>query len=230
MSDPVFLDRPAYILGITPEGSDMDVARSAWVSTRGQRVEDEADTVRVQGLINFLMREHHGSPFEQVGLRMLTKTTITVWREHMRHRMANYNEQSGRYSKPEPEFYVIGPDRPLVQEGKVGAYTFVPGSDVQYKAVYLVQTHHAISAWMAYEEMLDLGVAKEVARMHLPPTLYSSAYVRMNLRALMNFLSLRTAETAMYEIRYLAELYEREFSLHFPMVYDAWVLNGRVAP
>jgi thymidylate synthase (FAD) len=85
--------------------------------------------------------------------------------------------------------------------------------------------------------MVDDGVAKEVARMHLPLNLYSSAYVRMNLRALMNFLSLRThSEDArdpsfpMHEIAYLAGLYEADFAYHFPIVYEAWVMHGRVAP
>jgi thymidylate synthase (FAD) len=230
MSTPMFLNKPAYLLDVRAEGEDLDVARSAWVSTMGQRAEDEAHGPRVEGLINFLMRERHGSPFEQVGMRFLTKAPIITWREHMRHRMASYNEQSGRYSKPEPEFYVIDRNRPLVQEGKVGAYTFVPGSKEQYENASGVQEQAAWHAWSMYEQLLEMGVAKEVARMHLPPTLYSSAYVRMNLRALMNFLSLRTAQTAMYEIRYLAQLYEREFAAHFPMVYRAWVDNGRVAP
>jgi thymidylate synthase (FAD) len=230
MSDPIFFSQPAFILAVDKDGDELDIARSAWVSTKGQRAEDEADTERVEGLINFLMRERHGSPFEQVGLRFLTKTSILVWREHMRHRIASYNEQSGRYSKPEPEFYIVSPNRPLVQQGKVGAYSFVEGNLDQYEQVAMTQANMAIQAWDAYESMLSQGVAKEVARMHLPPTLYSSAYVKMNLRALMNFLSLRSAGTAMYEIRYLAELYETCFSEHFPVVYEAWNANGRVAP
>lgn len=230
MSNPVFLNVPAYLLNTIVEGEDLDVARSAWVSTMGQRADEEADGPRVEGLINYLMKNKHGSPFEQVGFRFMTKTPLKVWREHMRHRIASYNEQSGRYSKPEPEFYVIPRERPLIQTGKVGAYIFEPGTDEQYQMVKLVQEQQAASAWMAYEELLDAGIAKEVARDHLPLQLYSSAYVRMNLRALMNFLELRTDSSAMWEIQRLANLYEREFASHFPMVYRAWVNNGRMAP
>lgn len=230
MTAPTFLSTPAFLLSTDTEGDDLDVALSAWVSTQGQRVEDEVDIHRVAGLINFLMRERHGSPFEQVGIRFLVKTPIIVWREHMRHRMASYNEQSGRYSKPEPEFYVIDSTRPLTQQGKPGAYTFEPGSMEQSTHAIMVQTQAAMTAWANYEIMLGVGIAKEVARMHLPPTLYSSAYVRMNLRALMNFLSLRTAETAMYEIRFLAGLYEAAFAEAFPLVHKAFEANGRIAP
>jgi thymidylate synthase (FAD) len=117
------------------EGDDLDVARAAWVSTKGERAEDEQDSKKVRGLINMLMRDRHGSPFEQVGLQFLTSAPIFVWREHMRHRMASYNEMSGRYTQLPPEFYVPDPHRPLVQQGKPGAYTFIEGSPAQVSEV-----------------------------------------------------------------------------------------------
>src|ERR1043166_2360211 len=77
-------------------GSDLDIARAAWVSTMGERA-DEGDPARVKGLINMLMRDRHGSPFEQGLLRFRVTAPIVVFREHHRHRIASYNEMSGRY-------------------------------------------------------------------------------------------------------------------------------------
>lgn len=219
------------------EGEDLDVARAAWVSTKGERAEDEADRDRAAGLINMLMRDRHGSPFEQVGLQFLVSAPIFVWREHMRHRIASYNEMSGRYTQLAGVFYMPDLDRPLVQQGKPGAYTFVPGTFQQSTEASGHLAEVAGHAYDIYEHLLEIGVAKEVARMCLPVNIYSTAYVRMNLRALMNFLSLRTkSEHARFpsfpqrEIEMVAEQYEQAMEAHFPLVWSAFVLNGRVAP
>ena len=219
------------------EGEDLDVARAAWVSTKGQRAEDEADPQRAAGLINMLMRDRHGSPFEQVGLQFLVEAPIFVWREHMRHRIASYNEMSGRYTRLAPVFYVPAVDRPLIQQGKPGAYTFVPGDPDAIDMTGIALRQVAEHAYHAYETLLRGGVAKEVARMMLPVGIYSTAYVRMNLRALMNFLSLRTrSDQATYpsfpqrEIEMVAEQYEQVMVEAFPLVYSAFVSHGRVAP
>jgi thymidylate synthase (FAD) len=218
-------------------GTDLDVARSAWVSTQGERSEDEQDKDRIAGLISFLMKGRHGSPFEQCVMRWRVRAPIFVWREHHRHRIASYNEESGRYSKLKPEFYVPDTERNIVQEGKPGAYTFVLGSKAQYDGVVegIREANH--EAYFQYERMLDGGVAKEVARMCLPVNIYSTCYVTMNLRALMNFLSLRTKDEDSFfpsypqrEIEMVAERYEEGFAHNFPLVYEAFHSNGRVAP
>ncbi|MET0713018.1 MAG: FAD-dependent thymidylate synthase, partial [Jiangellaceae bacterium] len=106
---------------------DSDVLFAARVSTKGeQSLEDvEADAERSKGLINFLMRSRHGTPYEHNSMTFYVYAPIFVFREHMRHRIASYNEESGRYRELRPVFYVPGPDRKLVQEGKPGHYTFV---------------------------------------------------------------------------------------------------------
>jgi thymidylate synthase (FAD) len=222
---------------VSSMGEDLDVARSAWVSTQGERSEDEQDLTKVEGLINFLMKGRHGSPFEQCVMRWRVRAPIFVWREHHRHRIASYNEESGRYSKLQPEFYVPGMRRPLVQEGKAGAYTFVAGTEDQHADVRYSLERANREAYEMYEEMLECGIAKEVARMCLPVNIFSTCYVTMNLRALMNFLSLRTKnETSMfpsypqYEIEKVAQQYEVAFEREFPMVWKAFDSNGRVAP
>lgn len=218
---------------------DADVLWAARVSTKGEQSLDDvnADADKSAGLINYLMRDRHGSPFEHSVFTFFVQAPIFMWREHFRHRIASYNEESGRYKVLEPTFYVPGPERKLVQIGKPGAYDFVDGSDEQFSIV-TEQTKHACEvAYASYQSMLDAGVAREVARIVLPVTIYSSAYVTMNARALMNFLSLRRkAEGSHFpsfpqrEIEMVAEKYEEEFQKLMPLTHAAFVANGRVAP
>ena len=224
---------------VKASASDADVLFAARVSTKGeQSLEDvDGDASRSAGLINYLMRDRHGSPFEHTSFTFFVRAPIFMWREHMRHRIASYNEESGRYRELEPVFYVPGPQRNLVQEGKPGAYVFVPGTPEQYALVDAEVRRSCAQAYAAYQAMLDAGVAREVARVVLPVTIYSSAYVTMNARALMNFLSLRTKREGSHfpsfpqrEIEMVAELYEREFERLMPLTYAAFQSNGRVAP
>lgn len=217
-------------------GSDLDIARAAWVSTMGERA-DEGDPGRVKGLINMLMRDRHGSPFEQGMMRFRVTAPIVVFREHHRHRIASYNEMSGRYTEMKPNFYVPDFTRPLIQTGKPGAYTFEPGTPEQFSLVKMHFENSSEQAWIRYQLMLDSGIAKEVARMVLPLNLMSTMIVAMNPRALMNFLSLRVKDPLsrfptfpMWEIDQVAQQYEGFFSTAFPITWNAFVDKGRVAP
>ena len=224
---------------VKSSASDADVLFAARVSTKGElSLEDvDGDTSRSAGLINYLMRDRHGSPFEHTSFTFFVRAPIFMWREHMRHRVASYNEESGRYRELEPVFYVPGPERNLVQQGKPGAYEFVPGTPEQFAVVDAAVRASCTQAYAAYQEMLAAGVAREVARVVLPVTIYSSAYVTMNARALMNFLSLRTKREGSHfpsfpqrEIEMVAEKYEVEFERLMPLTYAAFQQNGRVAP
>lgn len=215
-------------------GSDHRVCQAARVSTLGV---DSYGSEESKGLINFLLKNRHGSPFEHIYLTWLITCPIFVWREFMRHRMANYNEESGRYKQLEPVFYLPPRHRPLQQIGKTGHYEFVPGTDEQYRALDKFFRSGAINQYADYEHLLSLGIAKEVARMELPLNIYSSAYVTMNARALMNFLSLRTKDASslfksypQWEIAQVAGAMEEGFSEKFPLVHEAFASNGRVAP
>ena len=219
--------------------SDADVIWAARVSTKGEQSLDEidADPERSRGLINYLMRDRHGSPFEHSSLTFFVSAPIFVWREHFRHRIASYNEESGRYKVLEPVFYVPGADRPLKQIGKPGAYEFVAGTAEQHELVTRATIASCEQAYAAYQEMLEAGVAREVARIVLPLTIYSSAYVTMNARALMNFLSLRRSSPdsrfpsfPQREIEMVAEQYEEAWQALMPLTHAAFVANGRVAP
>lgn len=214
-------------------GSDKSVAMAARVST-GFAASD--DLARDKGLIDFLMRERHGSPFEHNAFTFYIEAPIFVFREFMRHRIASYNEESGRYKELEPVFYVPDEGRKLQQMGKPGAYVFGPGTYEQKVMVGPEILRADKAGYASYVRMLDKGIAREVARMALPVNIYSSMYVTMNARSLMNFLSLRSAEQGTYpsypqaEIAMVAEKMENIFSGFMPVTHEAFVKNGRVSP
>ena len=125
----------------------------------------------------------------------------------------------------------------MVQVGKTGSYTFEDGTDEQYAVTVQMFRKSCEDAYENYINILDSGVAREVARVVLPVTIYSSAYVTMNARALMNFLSLRqNAEGQTFpsfpqrEIEMVADKYELIFKELMPLTHKAFVENGRVAP
>ena len=203
-------------------GGDDSVAMSAWVSFGNDDAERLEDRVRVRGLIDFLYRNEHMTPFESSVFTFRIETPIFVAREFMRHRSASYNEWSGRYSQMIPKFYIPTRDRPLRQAGKPGDYYFVPGSPDQYWTVLQTQKRVFQQAWDAYEEVLEAGVAKEVARNVLPLATYTQFYVTMNARNLMHFLNLRTAPNALQEIRDLAGAMEEHLKDKMPFTYESY--------
>jgi thymidylate synthase (FAD) len=219
--------------------SDADVIWAARVSTKGEQslADIDADPGRSAGLINFLMRDRHGTPFEHSSMTFYVQAPIFVFREFMRHRTFSYNEESGRYRKLSPVFYRPASDRMLIQTGKPGAYVFEPGTAEQHELVSRTIEESCRQAYDAYLSMLDAGVAREVARSVLPVGLYSSMYVTGNARALMNFLSLRVSnDDARFpsfpqrEIEMVAEQMEAYWAELMPLTHAAFVRNGRVCP
>ncbi len=230
---------------VRSSASDSDVLFAARVSTQGEQTLESAaahtdaseDEKRSKGLINYLMRDRHGSPFEHNSMTFYVQAPIFVFREFQRHRIASYNEESGRYKELSPVFYVPGADRNLIQVGKTGAYEFLPGSAEQVALVEQESRTSSQQAYESYKRMLDAGVAREVARIVLPLNIYSSMYVTMNSRALMNFLSLRTSREGTHfpsfpqrEIEMCAEKMEDFWAKLMPYTYEAFNKNGRVAP
>lgn len=216
-------------------GSDELICKAARVSTLGA---ESIDSTESAGLIKFLMRNRHGTPFEHSMLSFRISAPIVVWREFMRHRIGiSYNEQSGRYMELSPVFYVPPKQRNLIQVGKTGHYTFESGNDEQYRLCFEELYASYSTAWDSYQNQLNGGIAKEVARLCLPVAIYSTAYVTMNPRSIMNFLSLRTkSETSMFpsypmwEINYVADQIEALFARAFPITWEAFCESGRVAP
>lgn len=219
--------------------SDSDVLWAARVSTAGEQSLEEVhkDPEKSKGLINFLMRDRHGSPFEHNSMTFFISAPIFVFREFHRHRVWSYNEESGRYRELQPVFYVPGPDRQLVQQGRPGKYEFVDGTPEQHALVSETMEESYRASYAAYQEMLEAGIAREVARAVLPVGLFSSMYATCNARALMHFLSLRTKDERatvpsfpQREIEMVGEKMEALWAELMPLTHAAFNANGRVAP
>ncbi|HSC91899.1 MAG TPA: FAD-dependent thymidylate synthase [Gaiellaceae bacterium] len=207
--------------------TDLSVVNAARVSFARRKEEmDDSDA----GLIRFLMRDRHGTPFEHNAFRFHVRCPIFVAREWFRHRVGSFNEFSMRYARATDDFYVPDPADVRTQLGKPGAYTFDPVDDElaertrdELRAVY----DHA---YATYERLVEEGVAREIARVVLPVGAYTEFYWTVNARSLMNFVSLRAAETAQREIRRYADAVERFLEERMPITHAAFVANNRTAP
>lgn len=215
-----------YVGLVEHAGGDLSIVNAARTSYNNPSVElDDKD----KGLINFLMREKHGTPFEMAWLMFEVQAPIFVFREWHRHRIASINEMSGRYVELPRLFYI--PDRVREQRGKPGAYEYLDMEDADMDAnVRATMIQASDFAFDSYEAMLKVGVAKEHARIVLPLNTYSKMVWSCNLRALFNFLSLRNHDRAQYEIRVYAEAMEEMAMSVAPIAMKAFVANGRIAP
>jgi thymidylate synthase (FAD) len=207
--------------------TDLSVVNSARVSFgRRKAVMDGSD----EGLIRFLMRDRHGTPFEHNSFRFHVRAPIFVAREWFRHRVGSFNEFSMRYARATDDFYLPEPDDVRTQVGKPGAYSFEPVApelaELTRDELQAVYEH----AYATYERLLEAGIAREVARAVIPVGAYTEFYWTVNARALMNFVALRAHETAQREIRRYAEAVEVFFAEKMPVTHAAFVANDRVAP
>ena len=205
---------------------DLSVANAARVSFGKKKDTLEQEDEK---LIAFLMREQHGTPFEHNFFRFHIKAPIFVAREWFRHRIGwSYNEFSARYSQMPTEAYMPQLSQMRTQTGKPGAYTFetMENGQLARDRMRLAYT----MAFNAYDQLLAQGVAKEVARNVLPVATYTEFYATTNARALMNFIQLRSAETAQWEIRQYSHTLEKFLSDHMPHTYSNFVQNERTAP
>src|SRR5438067_9630806 len=207
--------------------SDLSVVNGARVSFARHKTEmDEAD----EGLIRFLMRERHSSPFEHAVFRFHIRCPIFVAREWMRHRWSSFNEFSMRYAKATDDFYVPAAEDVRSQVGKPGAYSFEPVDDELAERTREELREVYEHAYETYTRLVEAGVARELARSVMPVGAYTEFFWTVNARALMNFVSLRAADAAQREIRYYADAVEQFFAQKMPVTHAAFVAAGRVAP
>lgn len=206
---------------IKTNANDEDVAYAAWVSNFGSAAR-ERDTSNIGKLIDFLYSNLHMSPFEHGSYTFFADTPIFVAREFMRHRTFSYNETSGRYKESEPRFYLPQEGRPLVQVGKPGAYLFHAGTEHQYNELVIIQKRNFEQDWVDYQNQLSMGIAKEVARNVLSLATMTQFYATCNPRNLMQFLTLRNDEHALFEIRAVAEAIEHVFASTMPLTYNVY--------
>lgn len=213
-------------------GDDESVVRAMLVSTN--KISDGSG---VRGRIKFLMKNRHGTPFEHTLLTLKVSVPIFVAREWMRHRTLSYNEVSARYVEMSDTFYLPSSNRDIVQEGKPGAYNLVEGSKHQHVVVREEHAKAYQTAWEAYQNMLEAGVAREVARSVLPVGLFTQFYASGNVRAWLHFISLRTNDDRnmfksfpQQEIEEAARQVEFEIEKYFPATMWAFNQCGRVSP
>jgi thymidylate synthase (FAD) len=206
---------------------DLSVVNSARVSF-GKRHEEMEDSD--YGLISYLMKFRHGTPFEHNAFRFHVKAPIFIFREWQRHRIGSFNEMSGRYMELPGEWYLPQEDDVRTRVGKPGRYTY---ERARYRDAINFNARLRESceeSYRCYQNALEAGIAPEQARFFLHVNHYSEMYWTVNARSMMNFLSLRVAETAMWEIRQYAHAVEFFFAAMMPVTHKAFTENGRIAP
>ena len=228
MKDTINLSGGGFVRLDDSMADDLSVVNSARVSF-GKR--QTSMTEEDEKLINFLMREHHGTPFEHNSMRFHISVPIFVAREWFRHRIGwSYNEFSGRYTKIPNNHWSPELGDIRTQVGKPGAYTFEPVSENIAADAKKVIDETSEAAWRTYNYLLGKGVAKEVARAILPVGTMTEFYATCNARSLMSFLQLRNSPHAQREIRIAAEATEQFFKEIMPITHRTFIENGRIAP
>lgn len=219
-------------------GGEGSIVRRARVSTEGEgsiTIPTEILEGPDLGLLKWLYRNQHGTPFEGPEFEWYFEVPIFVSRQIVKHRLSSINEESGRYREMQGVFYIVPEEgRDVVQIGKTGNYEFEAGRPDQVEALRWVQKTQAESAWENYQKLIAYGISKEVARMHLPVSLYSSMYFKANLRSMLNFCSLRKdwgpeavhQSKAQYEIALLTDQIAPVIQEKLPNVWDLFVESG----
>lgn len=220
-------------------GSDLAVVNAARVSYDKQSTWDPSAIQRNErrlrkddaGLLSYLMKNRHGTPFEHNYFQFHVRAPIFVFREWHRHRIGiSINEESGRYVELQPDFYLPDDDHCRKQVGKPGHYTYEPVPEVHAKAIRDMLDMSYRRSYSIYQTLMAEGVAKEIARAALPVATYSQMLWTCNARSLMAFLSLRNAPTAQREIKDYAAVMEDIFLKAMPVTAKAFVDGGRIAP
>jgi len=229
--EPVPVLDHGFIRVVDYMGDDAAIVQAARVSYgRGTRRTSED-----QGLINYLMRHRHTTPFEMCEIKYHVKLPIFVARQWIRHRMANVNEYSGRYSILDNEFYLPAPEHLAAQAttNRQGRGTLLDGAVAQH--VLDLLREDAQRAYRGYVELLNEdaagtpidpsrpGLARELGRMNLSLNFYTQWYWKTDLHNLMHFLSLRADPHAQYEIRAYAEAMLGTLARWVPMTYAAFL-------
>ena len=179
-----------------------------------------------EGLIRYLMRHWHSTPFEMCEIKLHVKLPVFVARQWIRHRTANVNEYSARYSILDREFYIPAPEALAAQSvvNNQGRGAALSGDEAERVLRYL--RDDAMRAYDHYEEMISQegqqGLARELARMNLPANIYTQWYWKVDLHNLLHFLRLRADAHAQYEIRVYADAICQVVADWVPFAYKAF--------
>ena len=203
-------------------GDDAAIVQAARVSYgRGTKAVSNDE-----GLIRYLMRHWHSTPFEMCEIKLHVKLPVFVARQWIRHRTANVNEYSARYSVLDREFYIPAPEHLAAQstQNNQGRGDVLEGDEAQ--RVLEMLRDDADRAYDHYEAMLSQdgqqGLARELARMNLPANVYTQWYWKTDLHNLFHFLRLRADPHAQYEIRVYAEAIAEIVKDWVPLAYAAF--------
>ena len=206
-------------------GGDNAIVQSARVSYGKGTSKVSQD----RGLIRYLMRHRHTTPFEMVEFKFHCKMPIFVARQWVRHRTANINEYSLRYSEARDEFYIPDPDQiehqsALNKQGRAGEVS----NELKNK---VIQYFNEISdrSFEIYSELNREGVARELARAILPVNLYTEWYWKNDLHNLLHFVGLRSDSHAQFEIRVFSDAmasYIKKVAPHAWEAYQDYAVNG----
>ncbi|MCB0282801.1 MAG: FAD-dependent thymidylate synthase [Calditrichae bacterium] len=238
MSEDIILQRPSVpeldaILGkkfkvlddgfirlVDYMGSDASIVQAARVSYGAGTKQVSED----RGLIRYLMRHYHTTPFEMCELKLHVRVPMDAWRQWIRHRMASVNEYSTRYSIAIDAAQQTAPSEWRYQsaDNKQGSAGFMADTDGQYFSNQEKELHKAIRN--VYDERLEKGIAREQARKDLPLSTYTEAYWKIDLHNLLHFLALRMDSHAQYEIRAYAEIIGQQIvSKWCPFAWEAFM-------
>lgn len=209
-----------FIRVIDYMGSDESIVQAARVSYGKGTKKVHED----RGLIRYLMRHHHTTPFEMCEIKFHVRVPMDCWRQWIRHRMANVNEYSTRYSVAIDSAQTTGEAEWRIQasgnrQGSAGFAGDAEGKTLTEKERYLQSLAREI-----YDERLKMGIAREQARKDLPLSTYTEAYWKVDLHNLLHFLYLRMDAHAQYEIRRYAEIMGHEIVAKWcPAVWEAFM-------
>jgi len=200
-------------------GDDSSIVQAARVSYgKGTKTVNED-----RGLIRYLMRHRHTTPFEMVEFKFHIKLPIFVARQWIRHRTANVNEYSGRYSEMKDEFYIpeLEQIRFQSQINKQGRSEETLDENTSKEILQLLKANQ-LKSYEDYKALLDKGLTREIARITLPLSNYTEWYWKIDLHNLFHFLNLRLDSHAQYEIRVYAEAIANIVKVVVPLAWEAF--------
>jgi thymidylate synthase (FAD) len=222
-----------YVTYVDHYGSDLRIVEAARVSYDSPSKGDEQD----KKLLEFLFKNRHTSPFEQCAITFEIKLPLFVQGQLVRHRTQKLNQMSARYTEMPDEFYIPFSWRPQDKKNKQGSvdgdfwnpeyiYTIDHERDSSYSTVVENATDllikHCQDSYNLYKKLIKMGVAKEMARMHLPQNLYTKIYSCWDVHNLLHMFRLRLDPHAQWEIRKYAQVMYNIFKELFPWTHEAY--------
>ncbi len=217
--EPVKVLDKGFVRLVDFMGGDQGVVDAARVSYGGVSKGAEAD----KKLIGYLLKHSHMTPFEHSVFKFHVSAPIFVARQWFRHRFAAYNEVSFRYTEVKDDFYMPSTWRGQDKKNKQGSSAAI---ELDQKALHAMFKTQVDAALAVYKNMLEQGVAREMARMVLPVNLYTEFYWTVNARSLMNFVALRADTHAQFEIQAYGEALAKQFKALMPWTYEAFLRDG----